>query len=41
VRLGFADNFRLNKNTISPAFKIDIPDGEQIYVFGVKVGWGF
>ncbi len=41
MRLGLAYDFHFENNTVSPTFNVDFLDGEQIYVLGVNVGWGF
>ena len=41
VRVGFAYDFEVGRITLAPALNVDLVDGEQIYVYGVNIGWGF
>jgi hypothetical protein len=40
-RLGFAYDFEVGRATIAPALHVDLVEGEQVYVVGVDLGWGF
>jgi hypothetical protein len=41
LRLGFMWDFPVRRMTLSPAFNVDMVHGEQVYVVGLNVGWGF
>ena len=40
-RVGVLYDFEVGKVTISPAFNVDLVDGEEIYVYGVNIGRGW
>ena len=41
LRLGFLYDFEVGRMTVAPTFNVDFVEGDQLYVVGVYVGWGF